>query len=102
MTFSPDDWARVKEVFDGARVLAVRDRAAYLASACAGDVALRQHVEKLLAAYQLANSFLETPAVISNEGPVTTDLDVQQIAGYELLALIGAGGMGEVYKAHDK
>ena len=102
MTFRPDDWARIKEVFEGARALAVRDRTAYVASACAGDVALRQHVEKLLAAHQLANSFLETPAVIFNEGSVTTDLDVQQIAGYELLALIGAGGMGEVYKAHDK
>ena len=102
MTFRPDDWARIKEVFEGARALAVRDRTAYVASACAGDVALRQHVERLLAAHQLANSFLETPAVIFSEGSETIDLDVQQIAGYELLALIGAGGMGEVYKAHDK
>jgi serine/threonine protein kinase/predicted ATPase len=102
MTFHPDEWARIKEVFEGARVLAVRDRAAYVASACAGVAARREHVERLLAAYQLANSFLETPAVIFNEGSVTIDLDVQQIAGYELMALIGAGGMGEVYKAHDK
>ena len=37
-----------------------------------------------------------------NDSWATTDLDGQQIAGYELVALIGAGGMGEVYKAHDK
>ncbi|MBM2812732.1 MAG: protein kinase, partial [Chloroflexi bacterium] len=102
MTFRPDDWARIKEVFEGARALAVRDRAAYVASACAGAAALREHVERLLAAHQLANSFLETPAVIFNDDSVTIGLDGPQIAGYELLALIGAGGMGEVYKAHDK
>ena len=102
MTFRPDDWARIKEVFEGARALAVRDRTPYVASACATDVALRQHVEKLLAAHQLANSFLETPAVFFDEDSLTIALDGQQIAGYELMALIGAGGMGEVYKAHDK
>jgi hypothetical protein len=55
MTIRPDDWARIKEVFEGARSLPVRDRAAYVASACAGAAAQREHVERLLAAYQLAN-----------------------------------------------
>jgi serine/threonine protein kinase len=102
MTFHPDDWARIKEVFEGARALAVRDRAACSVLTIDERGGAAEHVERLLAAYQLANSFLETPAVVFNEGSVMIDLDGQQIAGYELLALIGAGGMGEVYKAHDK
>ena len=102
MAFGPDDWARIKEVFERARTLAVCDRAAYVASSCAGAAAVREHVERLLAAHQLASSFLDTPRDIFNEGSLTIDLDGQQIAGYELMALIGAGGMGEVYKAHDK
>ena len=100
--FRPDEWARVKEVFEGARTRAVADRRMFVASACAGDAALQQHVEKLLASYQLASSFLETPAVLSDDGSLTMTVDGQEIAGYELVAFIGVGGMGEVYKAHDK
>ncbi len=102
MTFRPDDWARVETVFEGARALTGDDRTAYVASACADDAALRKEVEGLLAAHQLANSFLETPAVVFNDSSATNHLEGQQIAGYEVVALIGAGGMGEVYKAHDK
>src|SRR5439155_16621212 len=102
MTLRPDEWARIKEVFAGAQALAVGDRTAYVASACAGDAALRERVDRLLAAHQLANSFLETPPTVFNDSSVTIALHGSQIAGYELLALIGAGGMGEVYKAHDR
>ena len=84
MTFRPDEWARVKEVFEGARTLAVADRRAFVASACAGEAALQEHVEKLLAAHQLASSFPETRTVISHDGSVTTSLDGLQVAGYEI------------------
>jgi hypothetical protein len=102
MTIRPDEWARIKQVFEGARGLALNDRPPYVASACAGDRALQEFVEKLLAAHQLASSFLETPATLSTDSLVTKSFDGSQIGGYELLAFIGAGGMGEVYKAHDK
>src|SRR5436190_22232083 len=39
-----------------------QERASYLDQACAGDPALRDSVESLLAAFE-AGSFLETPAV---------------------------------------
>ena len=101
MTFHPGEWARVKDVFEEARVLAFPERRAFLTGACDGDEGLRQHVERLLAAHQLASSFLETPAVLSGESLATISPESGQIAGYELVAFIGAGGMGQVYKAHD-
>jgi predicted ATPase len=102
MTFRPDDWARVKEIFEGALALAFADRRAFLASACAHDAELQEHVEKLLAAHQLASSFLETPAAMPGDSLMTISPEGEQIAGYELMAFLGAGGMGEVYKAHDR
>ena len=63
---------------------------------------LQERVEKLLAAHQLASSFLEVPAALVNDSLMTTSCDGQLVAGYELLAFIGAGGMGEVYKAYDR
>ena len=62
MSHRPDEWARVKELFEGARALPADARREYLASACGGDEALRQEVETLLASHERAKSFLETPA----------------------------------------
>jgi len=101
MTFHPEEWARIKEVFEGARAATLADRQAFLTAACGGDEELRRNVEQLLAAHQLASSFMETPAVLSGDSLATIAPRGQQVAGYTLMAFIGAGGMGEVYKAHD-
>jgi hypothetical protein len=42
-------------------------RAAFLAEACAGDVALRRRVERLLRADARADSFLDTPAILRSD-----------------------------------
>src|SRR5579864_3107714 len=102
MPFEPAEWTRVKETFEGARALTAADRSAYLAVACGTEPQLRQHVEKLLAAHELASGFLENPPVLSGTAPLGAPLDWDQIAGFELLTFVGAGGMGEVYKAYDR
>lgn len=102
MLFKSDEWTRIKEVFEQARPRPATDRSAYLAVGCATAPQLREYVEKLLAAHELASGFLETPPVLSGAGPLGAPLDWDEIAGFELLSFIGAGGMGEVYKAHDK
>ena len=102
MSLRPDEWARVKEVFDGARALPTDRRASYLASACGGDAALRQEVEMLLASHEHSRSFLETPAELRvDETTMTNRLDGQRIGAYQIVSRIGAGGMGEVYRALD-
>ena len=94
-------WPRLKEVFEGARALASDARAAYLAAVCDGDETLRQEVETLLASHDQATSFLETPAVLLDDTWSTKSLEGQRIGSYQISARIGAGGMGEVYRARD-
>lgn len=48
MFLPADNWARLKEVFAGARALPADRHPAHLAEACDGNEALRQEVESLL------------------------------------------------------
>jgi serine/threonine protein kinase/Tol biopolymer transport system component len=101
VTLHREAWRRLKEAFEGARALAVDARPAYLAEACHGDEALRREVELLLAHGDQAASFLETPAMPFDDSPVAKSLEGQCIGPYQVSALIGTGGMGEVYSARD-
>ena len=101
MTLPREAWPQLKAVFEGARALALDARPAYLAAACGRDEALRQEVETLLASHDQATSFLETPAVLFDDTIVTKNLEGQRIGPYQLTSRIGAGGMGEVYRARD-
>ena len=100
MTITPDNWPRLKEVFSNARALPVNLRAAYLAEACDGNQELRHEVESLLGSETLAKSFLETPAVLLAETGAKR-LEGQRVGPYQITSWIGAGGMGEVYRARD-
>ena len=89
-------------MFAGARALPAERRPAYLAEACGGNEALRQEVESLLASDERAKSFLETPAAVQvQDAFAAKNLEGQRIGSYQIEAWIGAGGMGEVYKALD-
>jgi eukaryotic-like serine/threonine-protein kinase len=91
-------------VFAGARALQPSDRQAYLSAACAGNEALRQEVESLLASDERAKSFLESPALVWDDGtpfPARLMIEGRRLGAYQVQALLGAGGMGEVYRARD-
>jgi len=100
---TPDRWQRVKDVFSAACELDASERNRYLDETCAGDAALRAEVVSLLDAHNQTDAVIDRPAaayVGGGEVFAGSDRRIgQRIGAYEIVALIGHGGMGEVYRA---
>jgi TolB-like protein/tetratricopeptide (TPR) repeat protein len=104
---SAEHWRRVKGLFLEALDRPEAERAEYLARACAGDDAVKREVEALLASDVAAGSFCETPAArllaghASGPDPTPRLQAGARLGPYEIVDFVGAGGMGEVYRARD-
>ncbi len=86
----PKEWEQIKRLFIEALQVKAEDRAAFLATVCAEDTALRNEIESLLAAYAQADQYMETPALAGLLAPTSIGETIQSGAT-DRQALASAG-----------
>jgi non-specific serine/threonine protein kinase/serine/threonine-protein kinase len=104
----PERWRQIDRILQDVLERPAPERPAFLSRACAGDRELRAEVESLIAAHDRQDSFLEPKNLVDNDtSPLTEGTDPLPLPNdsfgpYMPMRVLGEGGMGTVYLAHQQ
>ncbi len=101
---NPDRWEKIKDVLATALELPAGERGSYLDQSCGGDSLLRGDVERLLHHESEVSSHFLNQTELAETAVALLPADEnpwigRRVGAYEIEEQIGAGGMGEVYRA---
>jgi eukaryotic-like serine/threonine-protein kinase len=109
---TPDRFMIVERLYHAALACDNAQRSAYLDKECGRDESLRREVEALLSYAQYGADFMESPAIEEFHSLLTSQSCAQdngsasrlsvvgkRVGEYQIVARIGSGGMGEVFRA---
>jgi serine/threonine protein kinase len=100
-----DRWQQIKEIFYSAQDRPPAERSDYLDEVCGDDASMREEVEALLTADADNENFLTSPAYEFAAGMLSDEASEfaadETVGRYKILCRLGAGGMGQIYLAHD-
>ena len=98
-------WRQLETLYHEARALPPEERAAHVRARAGGDTALERDVAALLEREVSGHGLLDESAVAIAAQLMSASTGAplvgRHLGAYQVLALIGVGGMGEVYRAHD-
>src|SRR6478752_6569132 len=97
---TPERWQQITGMFHAALLRSSDQRRSFLQDGCGADEALRTEVEAMLAAHDNAGDPDSIPAVAVSEQMLRLQSG-SAVGRYRIDALIGAGGMGQVYRERD-
>ncbi len=97
---TPERWSQIKDIFSAVIDRSPEERQSALTEACQGDLELQQELRRLLAQHDEMGEFLDGSPPASTSSLLSPGYLVAN--RYEVVSLLGTGGMGEVYEVEDQ